>query len=391
MGAKFRISPKIDAQLSQRTEGKTRDDKNSQSNQNDKTTKTMKKTTKPKAAEKPKEAELDQTENPQSKQAEGNRIVTRKLVPYVDLPPKKLITLTEPVNQSQIALTSMADKAATDVIPKADPVYKNRAPVEMGLDIEKLVESLMKTEIVVPMSNLVGVSAAIQKEIKRQLTKSRVPIEERPPDKPIEEENRPTIYLADVKFDSITIEKDESEELLAGYITGGDPVLQFLEQNPKTDLKQLKQGKMTEPLRAIYCFINGIGQEECLLDAGSMIVSMSKQVAIQLGLVWDPTISIKMESASGHVEQTLGVARNVCFGMGGLKLYLQVHILENPPYRVLLGKPFETLGATVIQTYEDGSSEVVIKDPNTKRIAVVPTYERGKPPEDLQKTKFQDF
>jgi hypothetical protein len=137
--------------------------------------------------------------------------------------------------------------------------------------------------------------------------------------------------------------------------------------------------------------INGIGQEECLLDGGSMIVSISKQVAVQLGLVWDPSISIEMESASGHIEQTLGVARNVCFEIGGLKLYLQVHILENPPYRVLLGKPFETLGTTVIQSYEDGSSEVVIKDPNTKRIAVVPTYERGKTPENLQKTKFQDF
>jgi hypothetical protein len=229
MGAKFQISSKIDAQLSQRTEGKTRDDKNSQSKQNDKNTKTMKK------APEPKESEPEQTENPQNKKTDGNRIVTWKLVPYVDLPLKKLTSLTEPVKQ-------------TDVIPKAEPIYKNRAPVEMGLDIEKLVESLMKTEIVVPMSNLVGVSAAIQKEIKRQLTKSRVPTEDRPPDKSIEVEPRSTIYLKEMSFDSIIIEEDESEELLTGYITGGDPVLQFLTQNPKADLKQLKQGKMTELL-----------------------------------------------------------------------------------------------------------------------------------------------
>ena len=50
--------------------------------------------------------------------------------------------------------------------PKEEPAYKNRALVEMGLNIEKLVESLMKTEVVVLMSNLVGVSAAVQKEIK---------------------------------------------------------------------------------------------------------------------------------------------------------------------------------------------------------------------------------
>ena len=379
MGTKFRLSPKIDAQLSQRTEGKTRDKTNSKIPQ--KEPKENKVTTRSKK-QKETEESLEQdsgtkdTDVQQKSEEPAKTKQHSRSVPYVDLPPRKLVSVTGPVNQSP---------------PKEEPAYKNRAPVEVGLDIEKLVESLMKTEIVVPMSNLVGVSAAIQKEIKRQLTKSRIPIEDRQTDKTTIVDARPTVYLHDVRFDSIVIEKDESEELLAGCITGGDPVLQFIAQNPGADLTQLKQGKMTEPLRSIYCFINDIGQEECLLDAGSMIVSMHKTVAVQLGLVWDPTISITMESASNHTENTLGVARNVGFMVGGIKLYLQVHILENPPYRVLLGKPFETLASTVIQTYEDGSSEVVIKDPNTKRVAVVPTYERGKPPEDLQKTKFQDF
>jgi hypothetical protein len=368
MGTKFRLSPKIDAQLSQRTEGKSRGKLNPKIPQKDKEqTKTPNQNKKPKEPEEPE---------PESETDGDRRRPKTRSVPYVDLPPKKVIEVTGPVNQSP---------------SKEEPVYKNRAPVEMGLDIEKLVESLMKTEVIVPMCNLVGVSAAIQKEIKRQLTKSRVPVEDKPPDKSVAVECRPKIYLNEMSFESIVIEKDESEELLAGYITGGDPVLQYLSQNPGADSKQLRQGKMTEPLRAIYCVINGVGQEECVLDGGSMIVSMSKKVAVQLGLVWDPSVSIDMESASNHVEQTLGVARNVAFEIGGMKLYLQVHILENPPYRVLLGKPFETLASTVIQTYADGSSEVVIKDPNTKRVAVVPTYERGKTPEDLQKAKFRDF
>jgi hypothetical protein len=372
MGAKFRLSPKIDAQLSQRTEGKTRDKTITKTLPKDKTqNKVSTRAMKTRALA--DQAEIEEIEElPDNDQQRP----TSRSIPHVGLAPKKLISVTGPVNQSQ---------------PKEEPAYKNRAPVELGLDIEKLVESLMKTEVVVPMSNLVGVSAAIQKEIKRQLTKSRVPVEGKLPEEPKLVEPQPAIYLHDLDFTSIVMEKDETEELLAGCITGGDPVLQFLAQNPGVDSKQLKQGKMTEPLRAIYCVINGVGQEECLLDAGSMIVSMNKQVAVQLGLVWDPTVTIDMESASSHVEQTLGVARNVLFEIGGVKLYLQVHILENPPYRVLLGKPFESLAATVIQTYEDGSSEVVLKDPNTKRVAVVPTYERGRPPEALQKTKFQNF
>ena len=63
----------------------------------------------------------------------------------------------------------------------------------------------------------------------------------------------------------------------------------------------------------------------------SMIISMAKTVAVQLGLTWDPSITINMESASNHLEKTLGLARNVCFAVGGLELFLQVHILEVHP------------------------------------------------------------
>jgi hypothetical protein len=88
----------------------------------------------------------------------------------------------------------------------------------------------------------------------------------------------------------------------------------------------------SEPLRAIYSVINGVGQEECLLNNGSQIVSMAKEVAVALGLIWNPKICINMESGSGHVDRSLGLARNVVFRMGHLDIALQVHILEDPPY-----------------------------------------------------------
>ena len=79
---------------------------------------------------------------------ESDDIETNRQSSDLDLAPHKQSPMTGPVNPCQ---------------SKDDVTYKNRAPVEMGLDIEKLVESLMKTEIIVPISNLVGVSAAIQK------------------------------------------------------------------------------------------------------------------------------------------------------------------------------------------------------------------------------------
>jgi hypothetical protein len=98
-----------------------------------------------------------------------------------------------------------------------------------------------------------------------------------------------------------------------------------------------------------------------------------------------------MESASNHIEKTLGLARNVSFSVGGLDLLLQVHILEALPYWVLLGRPFDTHASSIIQTRSDRASELVLTDPNTKRIVIIPTYNCGVGPEELQKQKYQSF
>ena len=98
-----------------------------------------------------------------------------------------------------------------------------------------------------------------------------------------------------------------------------------------------------------------------------------------------------MESASNHIEKTLGLAQNVRFAVGGIEVFLQVHILERPPYRILLGRPFDTFTSSIHKTNSDGSSELVLTDPNSKIVAVVPTYKRGQGPEMIHKQAYQDF
>jgi len=261
--------------------------------------------------------------------------------------------------------------------------YKSRAPVETGLDIEKLVETVLDLEINIPLRSLAGVSSAIQKEIRKQVTKTRQIIEEPAPAKQyIRLEDIPPTGVFSQKVPSVTSE---------GCVVADDPVLQYLAEHEETRPSDIIVGSISEPLKAIYTTINQVGQEESLLDSGSMIVSMAKEVAIQLGLTWDPTIQINMESASNHLEKTLGLARNVNFSIGGLNFLLQVHILESPPYRVLLGRPFDKHASSIVQTKTDGSTELVLTDPNSKRIAIIPTYERGVGPEELQKQKYQSF
>jgi hypothetical protein len=184
---------------------------------------------------------------------------------------------------------------------------------------------------------------------------------------------------------------DVSDDIPEGSFVADDPILQYLAENKDVKPEDLVIATTSESLRSIYLNVNRVGQEECLLDNGSMIVSMARDAAVQFGLNWDPSIRINMESASNHLEKTLGLARNVRFAGGGIVIILQVHILENPPYKVLLGRPFDRFTSSIIRTKSDGSSEIELTDPNTKVIAVMPTYKRGCGPDELQKQVYQGF
>ena len=132
--------------------------------------------------------------------------------------------------------------------------------------------------------------------------------------------------------------------------------------------------------------INRVGQEECLLDSGSMIICMAKTVAVQLGLTWDPSITINMKSASNHLEKTLGKECSLCCWRIRI-----VPSLEAPPYRILLDRPFDMFTSSIVKTKPDRSSEIALIDPNSKMTAVVPTYERGVSLDELQKQHYQGF
>jgi hypothetical protein len=275
---------------------------------------------------------------------------------------------------------------------KNGPVYKSLAPIELGMDIEKLVESMLDLEISVPLRSLAGVSGAIQKEIRKQVTKSRTLIEEGSPRQVnLQTGDSELIKIDESSIAMYSIMTEVSDEIPEGHFIADDPILQYLHEHKDVDPEQLLVASESAALRSVYMTINRLGQEECLIDNGSMIVSMSKEGAVQLGLTWDPTIRVNMESASNHVEKTLGLARNVRFAAGGLDIFLQVHILENPPYRVLLGRPFETFTSCTTHTTEDGSSELVLTDLNTKKVARVPTYPRGQGPEGRPKQQYQGF
>ncbi|KXN92376.1 hypothetical protein AN958_08095 [Leucoagaricus sp. SymC.cos] len=114
---------------------------------------------------------------------------------------------------------------------------------------------------------------------------------------------------------------------------------------------------------------------------------MSREVAMSAHISWDPDAAVLMQSASGHTEKTCGLAKDVLFYLGGIVVYLQVHILPNPPYQVLLGRPFDVLMQSQVQNTTDGSQTLILTDPNTGKRAVVPTYPKGQAPRIMKKAQ----
>ena len=82
-----------------------------------------------------------------------------------------------------------------------------------------------------------------------------------------------------------------------------------------------------------------------------------------------------MQSANGQINVSLGLARNVPFQFAGITLYLQVHVIREAAYDVLLRHPFENIMHMVTRNLEGGNQTITITCPNTKMIITMPTFE----------------
>jgi hypothetical protein len=98
----------------------------------------------------------------------------------------------------------------------------------------------------------------------------------------------------------------------------------------------------------------------CILDSGSQIASIAKDLALSLGMVWDPDIHIHLQGADRQLRLSEGLARDVRFTFGDRAVYLQVHVVEGPEYQVLLERPFSTLTDTLVQSEVDRSHSITI-------------------------------
>ena len=294
------------------------------------------------------------------------------------------------------------DKDSVEKLPEfpkipEEPNFKNRAPLQRDEHAKDLVQDTLKNTICITTEDLMNVSEPVRQEMRKLLMKKRM--------EPKSVAFGFNINFQDEVFDqkelisadklpdaTYEVLKEDTDGLAKGSVIVHDPVTQYFSAlKPGEKAKSVVVAAESHGLRTVYPLINGIGEVESLLDPGSQIVSMSREVATALQIIWDPDIIVHMESANKSLERTLGLAKNIPFVFGPITVYLQVHVIEKVAYKVLLGRPFDTITESEVRNSKDGSQSLTLTDLNTGQRCVMQTHERGKSPTVLQRPIKQDF
>ncbi|KAF8325480.1 hypothetical protein F5887DRAFT_926125 [Amanita rubescens] len=259
-----------------------------------------------------------------------------------------------------------------------DPAYHTQAPIQDAKFVDTVLErSLKETHVTLTFEELLSLSPDLRYRIRDKVTpKRQAPATKHVSfagdgDGEIEELVSPSA-LADLELDATRIAPDR-------YRVPDIAQVLYSAQNRVDGEKRIVLQSKKESLasRAITMKVAEKSNVECILDPGSEIICMSDAVSHQLGIPYDPTVTIRMQSANGERDPTLGLARDVPFEIGNFVLLFQVHVVRSPAYDILLGRPFDDLTNAKVENMPNEEQVCTINHPESGRAFAIPTVARG--------------
>ena len=132
------------------------------------------------------------------------------------------------------------------------------------------------------------------------------------------------------------------------------------------------------PLRVIYpTFAPGV-QPECILDSGSQIVVMRRDIWERLRTPLDARKLMPMQSANSGKTMTIGVMEDFPVQFGPVTVRLHIQVIEDAPFEVLLGRPFFDITSCSEVSQQGGKHSIIIHDPQTQNPYLFPTQPRSR-------------
>ena len=282
---------------------------------------------------------------------------------------------------------------------KSEPAYRTLPPVYDGKVAADVYDRAMATPVTLTQRELLSLSPEVRSQMREATSAKRAP----PKEVTADVHTLATDSMVAAALDDLDSEPTDFGGTTATFINNirqpmvPPPGALVIEDAYDVYLKSLPQGatpdvlmvaKESSALRSIRPLIDHQQHIESIIDPGSQIIAMAEEVCIDLGLIYDPTVILNMQSANGEIDKSLGLARNVPMRIGDITLYVQIHIIRSPAYDILLGRPFDILTESVVRNFANEDQTITIFDPNTGRRATVPTQARGKPRQVLQRPIF---
>ena len=223
---------------------------------------------------------------------------------------------------------------------RPDPQYRYVTPIEDPALIKKIAQQTLDTSITISTRELLSVAPDIRRHIKDQLITKRVAT---------------TATTAFVE----TAEEEEDTTVMMANLTSD----------------RLIVAKHTEELRVIDVEIHGL-KLIATVDDGSQIISIRQDIWEKIGLPIRSDKIMVMESANKTKDETMGLLQDLKINIGGYDFYLQVQVVKDAPYEMLLGRPFFTLTQATHKHFDNGESRLTLFDPNTGDRITFPTRAR---------------
>src|ERR1700724_1921604 len=86
---------------------------------------------------------------------------------------------------------------------------------------------------------------------------------------------------------------------------------------------------------------------------------MSRAAWMALKKELNPTHTVLMQSANRTVNRSLGIIENLSFRFGTI---LQVHVIDDPAYDILLGCPFDVVTESSIKNFRNEDQTIMMSD-----------------------------
>jgi len=261
------------------------------------------------------------------------------------------------------------------VPPKDDRNFRYRAPIETEAAVERVVQAGFSSLVSIRQEDLLAIAPEYQKKVKEGVTSRRIgvdgnllEVEESAyllgPERPLIPPSPPALFHEALPFPHLG-----NSEILDVFMS---------ERRDPEEGERIYVGRESTTIRGVTAIV-GERPVHCITDWGCSIIAMSVATCNALGVMFDPTRCIPLQSANGRMDWTLGIARDVPFQFGEVTAILQVHIVDSPAYDVLLGRPFEILTQARTQSFLSGDQHITLTDPNTEKVVTIPTVPREPP------------